>query len=93
MKIGAILPHLKIFGDEIHDYSEKQFTSYRRDRVGFIFQFFNLFPALNAVDNIIIGIDILKRRLKRKKGLKEDLDTHKIAKEYLCIKIMQKATP
>ena len=88
--LGGITPpdetgksHLKIFGNEIQDYNDKQFTSYRRDRVGFIFQFFNLFPALNAVDNIIIGIDVLKKRLKREKCLKEELDTYTIAKEYL----------
>ena len=66
-----------IFGKNIKDYDQKYFTNYRRDNVGFIFQFFNLFPTLNAVDNVIIGIDILNKTLKKK------LDTYKIAKEYL----------
>lgn len=68
---------LKIFRKEIQKYDQKQLTDYRRDRIGFIFQFFNLFPALNALDNVIIGIDLLKKKLRK------DLDTYKIAKEYL----------
>lgn len=68
---------LTVFGDRIQDYNEKQFINYRRSRVGFIFQFFNLFPALNAIDNIVIGIDLLKKKLKK------DVDIYKIAKEYL----------
>jgi len=87
--LGGITPpdsdngHLKIFGDEIHSYNAKQFTTYRRDRVGFIFQFFNLFPALNAIDNIIIGIDLLRKQLKKQGRSDEDLDTYKIANKYL----------
>jgi len=74
---------LTIFGKNIQDYSQKEFTYYRRDNVGFIFQFFNLFPALNAIDNVIIGIDLLKKRLKKENELRDDLDIYKIAKEYL----------
>ncbi|MHA1293091.1 MAG: ABC transporter ATP-binding protein [Promethearchaeota archaeon] len=68
---------LKIFGREIQNYNQKQLTLYRRDRVGFIFQFFNLFPALNALDNVIIGIDLLKKTMKK------DIDVYEIAKNYL----------
>lgn len=76
--------HLTIFGKNIQSYNDKQFTEYRRDRVGFIFQFFNLFPTLNAIDNIIIGIDLLKKRLKKELSSdKKDLDINQIAKNYL----------
>ncbi|TFG27904.1 MAG: ABC transporter ATP-binding protein [Promethearchaeota archaeon] len=68
---------LIIFGKDIKEYDQKDFTLYRRDKIGFIFQFFNLFPALNAIDNVIIGIDLLNKKLKKQ------LDTYKIAKEYL----------
>lgn len=68
---------LIIFRKNIKDYSQKQFSDYRRDKVGFIFQFFNLFPSLNAIDNVIIGINLLNKRLN------ERLDQYKIAKEYL----------
>ncbi len=76
--------NLVIFGDKIQNYKEKEFTEYRRDRIGFIFQFFNLFPALNAVDNIVMGIDLLQKKLKKEgKEVREDIDVNKIAKEYL----------
>lgn len=76
--------NLLIFGKKIQNYNYKQLTDYRRDHIGFIFQFFNLFPTLNAVDNIVIGIDLLRK--KSKNGLvddKKDLDTNQIAIEYL----------
>jgi putative ABC transport system ATP-binding protein len=69
--------HLIIFRKNIKDYTQKQFSNYRRDKVGFIFQFFNLFPSLNALDNVIIGINVLNKKRKEK------LDQYKIAKEYL----------
>ncbi|MHA1147483.1 MAG: ABC transporter ATP-binding protein [Promethearchaeota archaeon] len=75
---------LIIFGDNIQDYKEKEFTNYRRDRIGFIFQFFNLFPALNAIDNIVMGIDLLKKQLKKDgEDPMDEIDIYKIAKEYL----------
>ncbi|MFX0186427.1 MAG: ABC transporter ATP-binding protein [Candidatus Hodarchaeota archaeon] len=68
---------LKIFNNEIQNFNNKQLTDYRRERIGFIFQFFNLFPALNTLDNVIIGIDLLKKKLK------SDLDSLEIATDYL----------
>ncbi|MFX1558593.1 MAG: ABC transporter ATP-binding protein [Promethearchaeota archaeon] len=68
---------LKIFSNEIQNLNQKQLTDYRRERVGFIFQFFNLFPALNALDNVIIGINLLKKKIEK------DLDIYEIAKSYL----------
>ena len=69
--------NITVFGDQIQYNEESKATIYRRERVGFIFQFFNLFPALNALDNVIIAIDLLKEKLKK------DLDTYNVAKEYL----------
>ncbi|MFX0072749.1 MAG: ABC transporter ATP-binding protein [Candidatus Hermodarchaeota archaeon] len=69
--------NLLIFGTDIKNFSQSKLTNYRRDSVGFIFQFFNLFPSLTAIDNVVIGIDLLNKKLKEK------LDTYKIAKEYL----------
>jgi putative ABC transport system ATP-binding protein len=39
-------------GEEIARFSEKRLTSYRRAKVGFIFQFFNLIPTLTALENV-----------------------------------------
>ncbi len=41
-----------VAAEDISGYSEEQRTEYRRRRVGFIFQFFNLIPTLNALENV-----------------------------------------
>lgn len=38
----------------LHEADRKQLTKYRRDHVGFIFQFYNLIPNLNALENVAI---------------------------------------
>jgi putative ABC transport system ATP-binding protein len=47
---------------ELTGMSEKQVTQVRRDRVGFIFQSFNLVPTLNAIENICLPLDIAGRK-------------------------------
>ena len=42
--------------------SDKQLTALRRDRVGFVFQQFNLLPTLTARENILLPLDIAGRR-------------------------------
>jgi len=41
--------------------SDKELTKLRRDRVGFIFQAFNLIPTLTAIENITLPIDLAGR--------------------------------
>ena len=41
--------------------SDNELTMLRRDRVGFIFQAFNLVPTLNAIENITLPMDLAKR--------------------------------
>jgi putative ABC transport system ATP-binding protein len=41
-----------ISGTRIRDMSDTELTSLRRDRIGFIFQYFNLFPLLNIIENV-----------------------------------------
>ncbi len=41
-----------ISGTRIGDMSDKELTNLRRDRIGFIFQYFNLFPLLNIIENV-----------------------------------------
>jgi putative ABC transport system ATP-binding protein len=41
-----------ISGTAIRDMSDTELTSLRRDRIGFIFQYFNLFPLLNIIENV-----------------------------------------
>ena len=42
---------------------ERQLTELRRDKVGFVFQTFNLVPTLSAAENITLPIDIAGRRV------------------------------
>ncbi|MFC4375321.1 ABC transporter ATP-binding protein [Nocardia halotolerans] len=42
--------------------SDKQMTALRRDRIGFVFQAFNLVPTLTALENITLPLDIAGRK-------------------------------
>lgn len=43
---------IRINGKEITDLGERELTEYRKEDVGFIFQFYNLIPTLTAVENV-----------------------------------------
>jgi len=43
---------------DIADFTERQLTAYRRDHVGFIFQFFNLIPTLTARENVELAAEV-----------------------------------
>ena len=43
---------------ELGSLSEKKLTQLRRDRIGFVFQSFNLLPTLNAEENITLPMDL-----------------------------------
>jgi putative ABC transport system ATP-binding protein len=47
-----------IDGVEITDLSDKALTKLRRDKIGFVFQFFNLLPMLSAEENIVLPLSI-----------------------------------
>jgi putative ABC transport system ATP-binding protein len=50
---------------EVTALKEKPLTQLRRDRVGFVFQAFNLVPTLTAAENITLPIDIAGRDVDR----------------------------
>ncbi len=58
---------ITVAGDVISDYDDKQRTIYRRKRVGFIFQDYNLINELTVYENIILPFQL------KKKEFKEDL--------------------
>jgi len=43
---------ISMSGRAIRNMSDEELTSFRRDRIGFIFQYFNLFPLLNIIENV-----------------------------------------
>jgi len=46
--------------EELTAYSETRLTRYRRDHVGFVFQFYNLIPSLTAWENVALVTEIAK---------------------------------
>jgi putative ABC transport system ATP-binding protein len=51
-----------IGGEEITSMPDRQLTRLRRDRIGFVFQAFNLLPVLAAAGNITLPLDIAGRK-------------------------------
>ena len=47
-----------IDGRDISNYNEKQLTEYRRNDIGFVFQFYNLVQNLNALENVELATQI-----------------------------------
>jgi putative ABC transport system ATP-binding protein len=45
---------LRIDGQELSRMSDATLSTFRRERLGFIFQFFNLLPTLTAVENVML---------------------------------------
>ncbi|MFD8549025.1 ABC transporter ATP-binding protein [Streptomyces sp. NPDC059649] len=50
---------------ELGSLNDKQLTRLRRDKIGFIFQAFNLLPTLTALENITLPMDIAGRKADR----------------------------
>ncbi|MGW7573131.1 ABC transporter ATP-binding protein [Streptomyces sp. NPDC054765] len=50
---------------ELASLNDKQLTRLRRDKIGFIFQAFNLLPTLSALENITLPMDIAGRKPDR----------------------------
>jgi putative ABC transport system ATP-binding protein len=74
-----------IGGSRTKDMSDDQLTDLRRDRIGFIFQYFNLFPLLNVIENVNFPLMLksgtvvdpkLAREVLRAVQLEEELFTH-----------------
>ncbi|MFJ2720986.1 ABC transporter ATP-binding protein [Streptomyces sp. NPDC087437] len=59
---------------EITGLKDRELTRLRRDRIGFMFQSFNLIPTLNALENITLPMDIAGRK-PDEKWLDEVIDT------------------
>ena len=58
-------------GSNIAEYNSHQLTAYRRDDIGFVFQFYNLVPNLTALENVELAMQICKNPLDAKKVLCE----------------------
>ena len=58
-------------GKDISSYSSRQLTQYRRDDIGFVFQFYNLIQNLNALENVELALQISRNPLNAKEVMKD----------------------
>lgn len=58
-------------GQDIARYSQKRLTRYRRDDIGFVFQFYNLVPNLTALENVELAMQICRDPLDAREVLAE----------------------
>ena len=54
---------------ELTRASERVLTAFRRDHVGFVFQFYNLVPSLNARENVALVTEISRRPMSPEEAL------------------------
>lgn len=58
-------------GEEINKYNDRKLTAYRRDKVGFVFQFYNLMANLTAKENVELATEICNNALNIDQILEE----------------------
>lgn len=58
-------------GNDVAKYSPKKLIGYRRDDIGFVFQFYNLIPNLTALENVELALQICKDPLDARTVLEE----------------------
>ena len=63
---SATSGHVIIDGKDISKFKKKELTKYRREDIGFVFQFYNLVPNLTALENVELATQICKRPLEPK---------------------------
>lgn len=57
--------------NDIAKYSSKKLIGYRRDDIGFVFQFYNLIPNLTALENVELALQICKNPLDARTVLED----------------------
>lgn len=62
---------ITVDGADITDYNARQLTGYRRNDIGFVFQFYNLVPNLTALENVELALQICKNPLDAREVLAE----------------------
>ena len=58
-------------GQDITSFNQKRLTAYRRDDIGFVFQFYNLIPNLTAVENVELALQICKDPMDAREVMEE----------------------
>jgi putative ABC transport system ATP-binding protein len=71
-----------ISGRDLYALDDEALSAFRRDHVGFVFQFFNLIPSLTAAENVALPLTLRRRRDNRREirarvaALMDQLDLH-----------------
>lgn len=63
--------NIRIDGTSISSYNKYQLTMYRRNQVGFVFQFYNLVPNLTALENVALASQVCENPLDAKEVLQK----------------------
>ena len=61
---------LLVDGDDVGKYGKRRLTEYRRNDVGFVFQFYNLMPNLTALENVELATEMCRNALSPKEVLR-----------------------
>mgnify|MGYP002801016754 FL=1 len=62
---------LLVDGEEITAYNARRLTEYRREDIGFVFQFYNLVPNLTALENVELALQICRDPLDAREVMEE----------------------
>lgn len=57
--------------EEVHNFNKKKLSQYRRNVIGFVFQFYNLLPSLNCLENVKLAAELTKNPLPVKDVLRK----------------------
>ena len=60
---------VRVGGEMINSFSSRRLSVYRRQDVGFVFQFYNLVPNLTALENVELGSSLSKKSMNPKRML------------------------
>jgi putative ABC transport system ATP-binding protein len=58
-------------GEDISKFARRRLVTYRREQIGFVFQFYNLIPNLTAVENVEIATQLSKNPLPARQVLED----------------------
>ena len=61
--------HVEFEGQRLNDLDEAGLTAYRRESVGFVFQFYNLIPSLTALENVALVTEIAEDPMRPEEAL------------------------
>ena len=64
--------NINIDGKRLKDFKDKQLDDYRKKKIGFVFQSFNLIPHLSVLDNVTVGLTLsnIKEGEKNERAIK-----------------------